>query len=283
MSWPLFYFAVLTGNLAIADALPDDRASPGGAVVERSAAVVESRDLEVGKLPPRSKRILVVTSAECQGCAEAILQLESANGPFELLRQRGWKIGAGPENHIQIIDVASNADSDVALLAASLHPLNGPVVVCVERGEVTRAFHRGCTTPLDQWTFGWLMTGDDQRPIPYPPLPVSVPTTDHYPLRGNHWSVEGNFNPTREYTIQHLRSAHARELLADWNIESWSLEELRSVHDDLHERAEGFRGRTMASKSIPGTSSVPGTISARSTRSGNIPSKALGGDRTPGR
>jgi len=284
MRWLLVFVAVLICNLlATAGVVPDDQASRNEAEVESPANSDESRDSVAEEVQPRSKRILVVTSADCLSCAEALRELESAKGPFELLRQRGWKIGAGADNHIQVIALGDGADSDVALLLTTFRASNGPVVVCVESGQVTRSFHGGCTTPLDQWTFGWLMTGNDQRPIPYQPTPVAVATTGRYPLRGNHWSVEGNLNPTREYTIQHLRSVHSGELQADWNIESWSLEELRSVHDDLHERAEGFRGRTMASSSAPGTSSVPGMMSSRSSRSGSIPSKALGGNRTPGR
>jgi len=60
-----------------------------------------------------------------------------------------------------------------------------------------------------------------------------------------------------------LRSTHAGQLQAKWNIESWSLEELRSLHDDLHDRYEGFQGR------------YAGTSSSRSTNSDALPPKAL--------
>ena len=87
------------------------------------------------------------------------------------------------------------------------------------------------------------MTGNDERPVAFTPEPVEVVTTNNYPLRGNHWSVDGNWNPSRELLIQHLRTTHGNQLLATWNIETWSREELRSVHDDIHNREEGFRGR----------------------------------------
>jgi hypothetical protein len=59
-------------------------------------------------------------------------------------------------------------------------------------------------------------------------------------LRGNHWSVEGDFNPTSELLVRHLRGPnHGHQIATDWKIEEWSTEELRSLHDDLHEREGG--------------------------------------------
>lgn len=224
--------------------------------------------------PPRAKRILIVSVPSCLRCTEELRRLEAAGGPFELLRNRGWKIGAGAENHIQIIDKSGPVAADIADVVIHLNPENAPVVVYVENGDITRSFRGGCTTPLDQWTFGWLMTGNDQRPAPYHPEAVTVATSGNYPLRGNHWSVEGNFNPSREYIIQHLRSVHGGYLQANWNIETWSHEELLSAHDDIHERTEGFRGRHTGSGS---------SASSRSSSFSNAPAKALGGNRTPGR
>jgi hypothetical protein len=64
-----------------------------------------------------------------------------------------------------------------------------------------------------------------------------VESTGSYPLRGNHWSVEGDWNPTRDKVITHLRGPnHYWQLTAAWKIDDWSVEELRSLHDDLHER-----------------------------------------------
>jgi hypothetical protein len=61
--------------------------------------------------------------------------------------------------------------------------------------------------------------------------------TGSYPLRGNHWSVEGDSNPSTEKLIGHLRGPnHGHQIAANYAIESWSYEELRSLHDDLHER-----------------------------------------------
>lgn len=203
----------------------------------------------VASLLPRSKRVLLVTSPACAGCINELRRLEASGGPFELLRNRGWRIGTGAESHIQILDQSGTIGSDVEEVVRKLNAVNSPVVVYVENGAIVRSFHGGCTTPLDQWTFGWLMTGNDQRPVPFQPEAITVSTTGNYPLRGNHWSVEGDFNPSREYIIQHLRSTHSQYLQASWNIETWSREELLSAHDDIHDRTEGFRGRAESSRS----------------------------------
>ncbi len=223
---------------------------------------------------PRTKRVLLVISQTSEKSLAELRRLESDGGPFDLLKQRGWKIGRGPENHIQIVDISVPVEADISQIIAERSPTDSPLVVCIEEGEIVRSFQRGCTTPLDQWTFGWMMTGNDERPVAYAPEPVQVATTGNYPLRGNHWSVEGNWNPTREYVIHHLRSIHSNQLQADWNIESWSIEELRSVHDDLHDREEGFRGR-YASNSTSRASSNNGSRPA-STSSGGVrkPGKA---------
>ena len=38
---------------------------------------------------------------------------------------------------------------------------------------------------------------------------------------------------------------HGHQITANWAIESWSYEELRSLHDDLHEREIGATGTGM--------------------------------------
>jgi hypothetical protein len=105
------------------------------------------------------------------------------------------------------------------------------------------------------------MTGNDLRPAEYVDEPVTVKTTGHYRLRGNHWSVEGNWNPTSNEVARHLRASHSNQLQAGWKIEDWSVEELRSLHDDIHDREEGFRGRyasTTATRSKPSGGSGAG-------------------------
>ena len=151
------------------------------------------------------------------------------------MRASGWKIGETPDNHIQIVD-----RSAVPELSELLKDRELPSVLSVENGEVLRYFKHGCTTPLDAWTFSWLMKGLNERPKPATPEPIEVETTGHYPLRGNHWSVDGDFNPSQTKIVEHLRGEyHSRQLVEEWKIDEWSVEELRSLHDDLHERDGG--------------------------------------------
>ncbi len=161
--------------------------------------------------------------------------LAPPGGDFARLASVGWKIGAGPENHLQIID-----RSAIPELVAQLDVKHYPTVACVDGERVVRSFQAGCTTPLDMWTFGWLAKGIDERPPGSTPEAAHVETTGHYRLRGNHWSVDGDWSPSREAVIRHLRGpAHARYLNASWELDAWSYEELRSLHDNLHETYGG--------------------------------------------
>lgn len=221
--------AAVTGITAVAQ---DQGRSDNPPAVKTTA---NKQATEARRLEPRKRRVLFITAKDCDKCDAELQRLRQPGGEFEKMRSAGWKIGETPDNHIQIVD-----RSDVPELAELLKDRELPSVVCIENGEVLRYFKHGCTTPLDSWTFGWLLKGINERPKPVAPQPIEVETTGHYPLRGNHWSVEGDFNPTRETVIAHLRgSNHAHQLQPDWKIEEWSVEELRSLHDDLHEREGG--------------------------------------------
>ena len=89
---------------------------------------------------------------------------------------------------------------------------------------------------MDLWL---LLTGKSERPATAVSEPARVASTGSYRLRGNHWSVDGDWNPPRATVVSHLRSAsHAYRLASNWAIEGWSYEELRSLHDDLHEQEQ---------------------------------------------
>jgi hypothetical protein len=135
-----------------------------------------------------------------------------------------------------------------------------PALACVDGGEIVRSFKEGCTTPLDAWTFGFLLKGKNERPKGSVPEAARVATTGSYPLRGNHWTVDGDANPSAEKLIGHLRGPHhGPQIAATYAIETWSYEELRSLHDDLHERevangtapayASGYANRATAASS----------------------------------
>lgn len=180
---------------------------------------------------PRNPRVLFITAERCGDCEAVLARLQRAGGDFETMKKAGWKVGSGPDNHIQIVDRGAVSD-----LVEKLGVRDFPTVACISDGEIVRAFQQGCTTPLDSWTLSWLMKGQDERPTPVKPEPVTVATTGNYPLRGNHWSVDGVWNPSKELLVGHLRSpVHGPQLTASYQIETWSVEELRSLHDNLHE------------------------------------------------
>ncbi|HZZ26799.1 MAG TPA: hypothetical protein VFE46_02230 [Pirellulales bacterium] len=178
-------------------------------------------------------KVLFITSKTEPNCDKELGRLMRPNGDFEKLRAAGWKIGKGSGNHLQIVD-----KDDVPELIKQLGKQEYPTVASVDKeGQVVRYFRFGCTTPLDMWTFGFLAKGIDERPAGFVMEAAKVDWTGHYPLRGNHWSVEGNWSPTKEETVTHLHGPnHQSQLIPEWHIEAWSLEELRSLHDDLHEK-----------------------------------------------
>ncbi len=149
------------------------------------------------------------------------------------MRAKGWKIGATPDCHVQIVDREAIPEQIVKFGIQSY-----PTVICISRDEIVRSFKSGCTTPLDSWTFGFLLNGRNERPSGAIPEAARVAWTGSYPLRGNHWSIEGDWNPSRDRVVGHLRNTHGSQVSASYAIESWSVEELKSLHDDLHEAAK---------------------------------------------
>ncbi len=189
---------------------------------------------ETAKPAPRNTRVLYITAGDCDRCAEELARFRKSGGLFESMQAKGWKIGEGPENHIQIVD-----REEIPELVQKLNVREYPTVACISNGEIVRSFKDGCSTPLDAWTFGWLIKGESERPQAAIPEAIRVKSTGSYRLRGNHWSVEGDWNPTREKVITHLRGTHGGSVSATYAIDGWSYEELRSLHDDIHEREGG--------------------------------------------
>ena len=241
----LLSFAVLVSNYAIfLTVLAAAQEISGAIAVESSNGPLVPEELQQDKrstIPVR--RVLVIILPNCKRCEEELQRLQASKGPFEVLRKNGWRIGHGPANHIQLVTTPDQADPDISPVIASIKISKDPVVVAVESGKPIRSFIAGCTTPLDEWTFGWMLTGNDERPKGSIPESATISTTGNYPLRGNHWYVEGIWNPTSEFVINHLRSNHPTALKIEWKLKSWSHHELLSLHDDIHEREEGFRSR----------------------------------------
>ena len=197
---------------------------------------------------PRNPRVLFITADRCTRCQAELARLRRPGGDFFALRAAGWKIGEGAENHLQIVDRKVVAD-----LVEQLGVNDFPAVVCVDDGQIVRSFKSGCTTPLDAWTFGFLAKGVDERPAGTVSEAARVETTNHWPLRGNHWSIDEDWNPTKAKVVSHLRGPnHGHQIKPAWEIETWSYEELRSLHDDLHEREMGgVSGGSSSSRSQP--------------------------------
>ena len=199
-------------------------------ITEQSTIADATRPLNVQA--GRNPRIILITDDGSEHCRRELERLRKEGGPFAAMQAQGWKIGNRVEDHVQLVPRA-----EVPHLLAQLDSSEFPVICCLSDGEIVRSFKDGCSTPLDGWTFGWLLKGVSERPGAPISEEIRVATTGSYPLRGNHWSVDGETNPTKESLIGHLRGPnHAHLLTASWKIEDWSTEELRSLHDDLHEK-----------------------------------------------
>jgi hypothetical protein len=258
--------AAATGWTAAAENETRDASAPAEAVKEGSENKLsdeqpndggDSADSEEAAekihIPGRNPRVLFITMQGCERCTRELARLRRPGGDFEAMRSRGWKIGESDDSHLQIVD-----RSAIPKLVTQLNIREYPAVACVSDTEIVRSFKSGCTTPLDSWTFGWLLKGKNERPNAPIPEAVRVETTGSYRLRGNHWSVDGDWAPTRATLVSHLRSPnHSGQLASNWRIEGWSYEELRSLHDDLHERelANSPAGYATESSSGGGSSS----------------------------
>ncbi|HEY2147589.1 MAG TPA: hypothetical protein VGH32_06610 [Pirellulales bacterium] len=219
-------------------------------VQEKTSQPLASAKSAAGKVAssqPHVSRVVFIIAKSCKKCEDELARLKRPGGDFETMRAGGWLIGEGKGNHIQIVD-----RNDVPDLVAKLTPREFPVVACIEDGEVVRSFRSGCTTPLDAWTFGFLAKGIDERPPGAVLEAARVDSTGSYRLRGNHWSVEGDWSPTREKVLEHLHGPnHYWQLEPQWHIDAWSYEELRSLHDDLHERYDTVTTSSNSSEASP--------------------------------
>lgn len=197
--------------------------------------------------PNRGARVLFITAKGCERCEQELNRLRKPGGEFEIMQLRGWKIGETENNHVQIVDRDA-----IPELVALLKIRDYPTVACVVDGQIVRSFKEGCTTPLDSWTFGWLLKGQNERPQSAASEASTVATTGNYRLRGNHWSLEGDPNPSKQAVVNHLRGPnHGHSSGGYGTIENWSYEELRSLHDDLHEREGGTYGNFAQSQQGP--------------------------------
>lgn len=177
-------------------------------------------------------QVLFITTWQDPAALAELHRMEAVDGPFDQLRDKGWEVGVDPTDNLRIISTDQAREFIVRERITKF-----PAVAAVFGEEVIRSFTSGCTTPLDVYTFEWMRTGTHTRPPGEPTEAATVSWTGTYPLRGSHWSVGADYNPSREAVLWHLRGAnHASQIPGDWQLDSWSYEELRSLHDDLHER-----------------------------------------------
>lgn len=155
------------------------------------------------------------------------------------LREQGWRIeytidGRLRTNpHIVVCDRIS--PSAPAQFIGEILGGNWtiPCAVQFKDGKIIRSWAEDCERPLDSWTFGWLATGIDKRPVDIDPKP----RMGGYPRRSGNWSVNGSWRPSKSYVISHLlnHGNHRGKFDKTW-LQSLSLGELRGLHDDDHER-----------------------------------------------
>jgi hypothetical protein len=270
----LFAAALLltVSGIAWAAERVDDSSEPTPASPENPIATESSRQepadgedqKETATSKTRNPRVLYISMKGCPACSQELARLRRPGGDFDGMRAMGWKIGTTPDCHVQIVDRDATPD-----LVAQFNIHSFPTVICINDKEIVRSFSSGCTTPLDSWTFGFLLKGENERPKASIPEAARVAWTGSYPLRGNHWSVDSVWNPTREHVVSHLRGTHGSQIAASYVIESWSYEELRSLHDDLHEREVGVTGTTSYAA---GGSYYSGYYPSQPTRSVNFTS-----------
>src|SRR5579872_4263775 len=83
---------------------PDLAKSIGAKSTGAESTGAESSRTESRRAAPRSTRILYITAKDCEQCAAELARLRKPGGEFEAMQSQGWKIGEGPENHLQIVD-----------------------------------------------------------------------------------------------------------------------------------------------------------------------------------
>lgn len=183
-------------------------------------------------------RVVVIMSETCPPCVVAKPKMYAAFGDLSKVTEpRQWRFGSAMTDDFQVLD----AERDKALVDVIANMQGGelelPAFFKIENGAIVREFKVGCTTPLDQWSLGWLYHGVNNRPALTPDETATVPTSGHYPLRGGWWSVNGNWRPSKSYLVSHLADAsqHRGKFDRVW-LNSLTSAELNSVHSDDHER-----------------------------------------------
>lgn len=169
---------------------------------------------------PRGGRVVIVGAEWCAPCVALKPKVAKA---LDDLKSKGWNMDL-----FVVLDITRDEQLVEALVDEPIQDL--PFVAFVDNGSVIRHWQSGCNTPMDAWTLGWLATGKSQRPAPKYKSTVRL---SGYPIRGNWWSVDGRWRPTRTRLIAHLSSSNHG--FSSSFLNGLTLEELHSLHSDDHE------------------------------------------------
>ena len=133
------------------------------------------------------------------------------------------------------------------------------IEVVPHKDDTLYGFFSGKSFPIlhwgsgDAWQQGW--TGKEQflakllKDSSQPPVKKPVQQLQVRDSGGSHWSVEGDWSPSRQKTINHLVSVHGYER---GRVEGLNLGQLLTLHDYAHEG----RSVRQASQNCP-TGSCP--------------------------
>ena len=73
-------------------------------LIATAASVSADEPKAATSVSERNPRVLFITSKDCARCETELSRLRRAGGDFEKMQGQGWKIGAGADSHLQIVD-----------------------------------------------------------------------------------------------------------------------------------------------------------------------------------
>lgn len=195
-----------------------------------------------------SKTLLLLTKRGCNPC----LRIERQTLPA--LRKSGWvieKYSASGAATIWVVDESEHPGVVLKYGVADEHDtyLMPQWILCEGDRVIRRSI--GFKTGRQVREFWNLKSCTAVKAVSSEP--VQQVRTVHA-TGGNHWSVEGDFNPSRSEAIEHLQEVHGQSRS---RLESMDLESLLRLHDALHEHRTTYRSRPIR-KSRTMASACPG-------------------------
>ena len=117
------------------------------------------------------------------------------------------------------------------------------------------AFVKQVCTPVMAFPFRWKVRQESPSLVE-PPSEKSPPEPAKpavYDMPGTRWNFNGKWNPSRNYMEGHLEGFHKVKL----DLDLFSKEELKQIHDNLHNGYSALGKKGSDSKSKPRTYSYP--------------------------